>query len=105
VDAVGELRTGTHAPNRQLRYYAWLFLGAATANSDEALSAYEEAARLYPTAQSPRLALGDRSALLSLPLDENEREDPWWSYHLFPGRDTRAAFDRLHALLAAGDRR
>ena len=102
-DATSELRAGTQAADEQLRYYAWLFLGAV-ADGEDARRAYEEAARLYPAAQSPRLALGDRAALLSLPNDHTSREDPWWTYHLFSGRNAGAAFDRLHALLKAGDR-
>src|SRR6185295_520563 len=76
-----------------LRYYGELFLGAeeeSLSQYDAAFGAYHRAAALYPTAQSPWLALsslgrrrGDRAAALSalqqlfdLPSTELERDDP-----------------------------
>lgn len=79
-------------------YLAELFLASeeeAMGNSAEARARFERAARLYPRAQSPRLALsqlsrraGDRPGaqrelriLADLPEDERQREDPWWNYY------------------------
>lgn len=79
-------------------YYAELFLGReeeSLGNRAAARESYEKASKLYPRAQSPRLALsqlewqsGDRVAALralesmsKLPPRELEREDPWWTYY------------------------
>jgi tetratricopeptide (TPR) repeat protein len=104
-DAVRYLRrAAAEAQEREQRYYAQLFLGAALETMNqrrEAQSAYEAAAALFPRAQSPCLALsllaarhGDRSEalravepLLALPLEEAERADPWWHYARSSGRD------------------
>jgi tetratricopeptide (TPR) repeat protein len=84
--------------NRRLLYFAHLFLGReeqALGHHDAAGAAFEQAAALFPEAQSPRLALsqltwrsGDRSGALesmsslwTLPSDENARADPWWQYY------------------------
>jgi len=84
--------------NRRLLYFANLFLGReeqALGNHDGARAAFEQAAALFPEAQSPRLALsqlrwrsGDRSVALraisrlwTLPPDGNARADPWWRYY------------------------
>jgi tetratricopeptide (TPR) repeat protein len=82
-----------------LRYLAWMLLGKEEQTRSryaEAEAAYDEAARLYPQAQSPRIALsqvareqGDHQKALQM-LELLERapekgdEDPWRSY------------DRLH---------
>jgi tetratricopeptide (TPR) repeat protein len=79
-------------------YFAELFLGheeQILGRLDAAKLHYENAAELYPKAQSPWLALsqlarqsGDRPGALralkgvtTLPPDENYRWDPWWSYY------------------------
>lgn len=81
------------------KYFAALFLGHEQEQAKryaEAREAYGRAAKLYPRAQSPRLALGrlatelgDRDAaaaaaraLLNLPSDLMARDDPWWSYDI-----------------------
>lgn len=81
----------------ELLYLDAMFLGEvyqALGSRDAAREAYERAARLFPAAQSPPLALAslawrtnDRAAamaslrsLLSLPRDQALREDPWWDY-------------------------
>lgn len=78
-------------------YFGQLFAGAAFEALNrraEAASAFEEAAAIAPTAQTPLLALSalarrldDRQAALatferlaSLPTDSAERIDPWWNY-------------------------
>lgn len=80
-----------------LTYFGQLFAGAALDALNrraEAASAFERAATIAPTAQTPLLALatlarrfGDRQAALaalerlaSLPSDPAQRIDPWWNY-------------------------
>ena len=92
----------------ELLYDGELFLGAAEEQlrHDEASrAAFERAAALYPTAQSPLLSLselahrrGDRATALrhiarvfALPATEPERFDPWWRYHFAQVRNV----DRL----------
>jgi tetratricopeptide (TPR) repeat protein len=86
-----------HLADRRLQYLAALFLGSeegAIGHVAGARDAFERAAALYPTAQSPLLALGDlfrraghRAAALdalrrleALPADPEAREDPWRDY-------------------------
>jgi tetratricopeptide (TPR) repeat protein len=114
VEAAVELRRARAAlADRQLLYYAQLFLGAEEENlgdRDEARASFELAASLFPRAQSPLLALsqlarrsGDRIGALNaidrlFALDRGvrtERDDPWFSYYLAQARD---ADDRLAAL-------
>jgi tetratricopeptide (TPR) repeat protein len=104
-----------------LRYYAYLFLGErreSLLQFVEAREAYEEAARVSPTAQSPLVALshlarrsGDRAAarraaarLAQLPAHLGDRYDPWWYYDLGPGRDAERYLSELRAALAAPSR-
>ena len=90
----------TDVRDDSLRYYAEQFLGAeeeALGNREGARAAYQRAASLFPSAQSPLLALsqlarryGDRAGalraidrLFALPEDErNEHADPWWWYYV-----------------------
>ena len=84
-------------PDPRLRYFGALFLGTeegALGRIDQARDAFERAASLFPTAQSPLVAMselfrrsGDRRAALAvlerirqLPLDPESREDPWTDY-------------------------
>jgi hypothetical protein len=67
----------------------------------------ERAASLYPTAQSPWLALselarrrGDRPGalraidrLFALPADAEERHDPWWTYQIAQARTADRLLD------------
>jgi tetratricopeptide (TPR) repeat protein len=97
--AVGELRRVVESgATGAVLYLAHLFL----ARNHEALGKYaqarselERAAALYPHAQTPRLALsqierrtGNRAAaqhqlqlIARLPVDQRQREDPWWAYY------------------------
>jgi tetratricopeptide (TPR) repeat protein len=97
AEAVVELRRAidTDADARQ-RYLSELFLGRqeyALGRRDEAKRRYENAAALFPEAQSPQLALahlareaGDRAAalgalrMLATP-PGGSREDPWLWYY------------------------
>ena len=114
AEAAVELRRAVAAlTDQQLLYYANQFLGAeeeALGNRDAARVAYEQAAGLFPRAQSPALALsqlarryGDRGGALRAMdrlfalRDEarNERDDPWWRYYVSQARD---ADDLLEAM-------
>lgn len=83
--------------DRRLQYFGALFLGseeAALGRADQARDAFERAAALFPTAQSPLMAMsdlfrrsGNRAAALTvlrriqaLPADPRERGDPWVDY-------------------------
>ncbi len=96
-EAAAELRQAIDArPDKPRLYLAELFLGraeAALGRRDEARRHYERAASLYPSAQSPLLALsglarqtGDRaSAQRSLAglvaVSDSEPFDPWWEFY------------------------
>lgn len=81
--------------DRTLRYYALLFLGQAEQSEGrlpDARAAFEAAVRLFPDAQSPRLALAevalqsgnreDARALFDfLATATDQDEDPWWRYY------------------------
>jgi tetratricopeptide (TPR) repeat protein len=81
----------------RLRYFGALFLGSeegALGDVDRARDGFERAAALFPTAQSPLLALselfqrtGNRDSALdalrrlqALPADSRQRVDPWLDY-------------------------
>jgi len=98
-DAIAELlRVISATPPDELLFQAHLFLGRdyeALGRYDDARTAFEQAAALFPTAQTPRLALsqlarrtGNRTAarrelelLAKLPDAEPQRKDPWWDYY------------------------
>jgi tetratricopeptide (TPR) repeat protein len=98
----------------RLQYLDALFLGSqegALGHVGEARDAFERAAALYPTAQSPLLALGDlfrragnRTAALealrrlqALPADPAPREDPWTDYFRSFAFDADAQLDAVRA--------
>jgi tetratricopeptide (TPR) repeat protein len=119
-EAVRELQNVAGAQGLLLRYYAALFLGGeleALARDDEAVLAYERAAELYPTAQSPRLGLSRlavdrdraaaREALLRLAAQEprgDARDDPWWVYDNAGGRGADIILNALHKSIESGGR-
>jgi tetratricopeptide (TPR) repeat protein len=100
ADALRALERGEElAVEPRWKYFAALFVGQELEQLKryaDAREAYARASALFPRAQSPRLALGrlatelgDRDAaatatrmLLSLPLDQMVRNDPWWSYEI-----------------------
>ncbi len=94
-------------------YYAHLFAGRAaqaTGQTSEAARHYQDAAALFPDAQSALLAssqlalLGSDVAATLAPVERLGARsavftaDPWWQYHLAAGRD---ADDLLKALWAS----
>jgi tetratricopeptide (TPR) repeat protein len=106
AEAAAELRRAVaDLGDRQMLYYTGLFVGAeeeALGNRDAARVAYEQAAELFPMAQSPLLALsqlarrhGDRGnaqramdRLFALPGEERDlKDDPWWWYYVAQARD------------------
>ena len=113
ADAVTELRQAmASTDDSQLRYYGELFLGAVeTARRDvgAARDAYARAAQLYPTAQSPRIALselarrrGDRGGALremqvvfDRPATDSEPDDPWWRYFVVQAQNAADLLDEL----------
>ena len=85
--------------DRELLYFSQLFLGAAYESAGdraEARTAYAEALNLFPRALSPRISRfgldspsdgSSGDALADLLRQERMRaDDPWFSYHLGPGR-------------------
>jgi len=100
--------------DRELRYLASLFLGEARWALGEgaaAADAYDAALKLYPRAQSaavglllarPRSAESDLTRIEAvLRAAPSDRLDPWFDYHLGPGRRAPAQLDILwHAFIA-----
>jgi tetratricopeptide (TPR) repeat protein len=120
--AVVELRRAIDAkPDHQRRYLAELFLGRqeqALGRREEARRRFENAAALYPTAQSPWLALsqlarqaGDRrSALRALqrvttrPSSDVSADDPWWFYYEPHLGDAEGLMDQMRKIVNADAR-
>ena len=116
-EAAAELRAVPRAKLvRPLVYLAELFLGRAEhalGRYDEAERHYENAAVLYPSAQSPPIALsylarrtGDRAgglrSLESLPVhppgSNVDETDPWWFYYEPHKEDADALMDRMRQI-------
>jgi tetratricopeptide (TPR) repeat protein len=120
--AVVELRRAIDAkPDHQRLYLAELFLGRheqALGRHDEARRRFENAAALYPSAQSPWLALsqlarqaGDRrSALRALQRvttrtsSDGSVDDPWWFYYEPHFSDAEALMDQMRKIGSADAR-
>ena len=113
ADSVSELRQLDASAPQLLQYYGSLFTGEAAEamnRADDARTAYERAAALYPRAHAPRLALSqlatstgnatraaeDLEKVLAAPAPAPE-DDPFWTYYMAPERD-------LNALLATAFR-
>jgi tetratricopeptide (TPR) repeat protein len=111
-EAAVELRTAIAPHDGESAYYRALFLGGeeeALGRLDAARDAYERAAILSNTAQSPWLGLselarrrGDRGAALAalrhlfeLPGDDSLHDDPLWTYHVDQARNTNPLLDAL----------
>jgi tetratricopeptide (TPR) repeat protein len=117
-EAAAELRRVRDGEGgRQRRYLVELFLGREEqqlGRADEARRHFENAAALYPDAQSPRLALsllarkaGDRkNALLAIQpippaIAENDVSDPFWSYDEYHLIDADALLEQMR-MIGAG---
>jgi tetratricopeptide (TPR) repeat protein len=114
--AIEELKKGAElSTDSQLRYFAYLFLGnelSILKRSTEAHDYYEQAATLYPSAQSPLLgashlarSLGDAESarkniqrVFELSGTPAQPYDPWWDYdisHVRNGKDLAAEMQKL----------
>ena len=95
-----------------LAYWRALFRGRVLEElhrTDDALSAFQDASRIYPQAQSPRVAiasllqqagrrdeaLAQRTAIGALPRDA---QDPWWIYWLADRRFVADLLAKIRAL-------
>ena len=111
-EAAAELTLAIDAkPDMTIAYLAMLFLGReeeALGKYGEAKRRYEQAAALYPNAQSPRLALsglarraGDRSsaqiALQSLAA-LSDPVDPWWELYQPHKEDAEVLMDQMRQM-------
>src|SRR5439155_20188936 len=116
ADAAAELRQALAlVDDDELRYYGQLFLGAeeeALGRFDAARAAFDTAAALFPSAQSPLIGLselarrrGDRAGALAaiqkvfeLPqAGDSGRDEPWWIYHTAQARNADMLLDDLRA--------
>jgi len=122
AEAIASLRRalGLLGDDDELRYDGELFAGAeeeALGHYDAAREAYERAQMLFPSAQSPLIALsqlarrrGDRAGafaaiqrLFALPPAGAEgREDPWWVYHKAQARNAEALVEAVRAPFRRG---
>jgi tetratricopeptide (TPR) repeat protein len=96
-----------------LRYFGHLFLGAALESVGEeaaAMGAYREAAKLYPRATSPVVAIArleppsasDADSLeVLLREDRRNADDPWLRYHMGPARRSQGLASVLWRLSRA----
>jgi hypothetical protein len=116
-DAARELRNvAVSDADAVTHYYAWLFLGVeeqALARPDRARECFNNAAVLYPQAQSPYLALsqlarrtGDRPGALraiqrvfALSTVAREHEDPWSTYLFASGTEAARKLSDVRAVL------
>ncbi len=122
-DAVDELgRAGSVSEPAELHYFAELFLGEAEqllAHVERAREHYTAASKVFPAAQSPRLALallavqgGDRAnaervmkPVVSLARDNPYRVDPWWAYPKWQAKSSAALLEDLYLPFRTGDAR
>jgi tetratricopeptide (TPR) repeat protein len=108
----------TQAATRANKYLAELLVGSIHQRAQrfaDARASFERAAALYPTAQSPLVALsqvarasGNRAEavglierLTALPRDVDQRVDPWWDYEGRAVRDFGPLLDDLRDDLKA----
>lgn len=122
ADAVPELEEALSTTSEDLlRYFGLLMLGTsqeALGRYDDAQASFEKASKLYPTAQSPYLALtelarrrGDRTAALQsiqevfdLPWSQFQRYDPWWDYDVAQSRNVGDLLKELRRPFLNGER-
>jgi hypothetical protein len=100
TEAQPELRQAVMSASSDMtRYFGEVFLARveeSLGELDVAAQGYQRASSLFPTAQSPLVAIaalarrrGDRRATLAatekvfhLPQDDEEARDPWWIYYI-----------------------
>jgi hypothetical protein len=118
AEAIRELERAVSAAgeNRLLAYYARLLHGReleTVGRRVEARTAYEQAGRLFPAAQSPRIALsqllrasGDAAVAAAMleRLVDDAAEDPWWEYYAAAGRSYEEMVRALGAATPAAVR-
>jgi tetratricopeptide (TPR) repeat protein len=120
ADAVALLQeTVVPAGDVRVAYLRELFLGTehgALGQVDAARGSLERAAKLFPAAQAPLIAMsdvfrrtGDRAAALealrrlqALPVDTSVRIDPWWDYYRSYAADAGAQLSALRAWVGRG---
>jgi hypothetical protein len=117
-EAVAQLRQAQTVDEPLLQFYVQLFLGRefeALGNGPEARQSYERAVALAPTAQSALLGLsrvadqaGDRAGardaidrVLKLPVQDEERADPWWVYEVVQARNVDGLLADVRQRIAA----
>jgi tetratricopeptide (TPR) repeat protein len=122
AEAAEQLRLADTPADQLLAYYRAMFLGAeveALGQLADGRTWYERAAALYPRSQSTLLALsqlaqreGDRpratralDLAFQLPADDEDRDDPWWTYHMAQGRDAEARFIALFRVIPPAEAR
>jgi hypothetical protein len=88
----------------------------ALGRNDVARTHYREAAALCPSAQSPHIALsqlarqsGDRTEalaamkqLVTLPADDRDRRDPWWTYYIWFHKNAESLLGELYRPFVPG---
>lgn len=103
--AIAELRRAIDAkPDSQRLYLAELFLGRqeqAVGRRGEARRRFENAAALYPSAQSPWRALQN---VTTRPSSGVSAEDPWWFYYEPHLGDAEALMDQMRKIGSADAR-
>ena len=114
-DALALLHPPIEAEDPIVRYYGAMVVAEvseATGQLDAAQEAYEQAAMLFPRAQSPLLALlrlarerADEATVKALAAKAAalsphaaHRLDPWWNYYDCNGRNRDAEVERLWAM-------
>ena len=102
-------------------YFRELFLGteyATLGQAEDARKSFERAQALYPTAQTPLIALsnlerrsGNRDAALDalrrlegLPADASHRTDPWWGYYASYAGNASQQLDAVRAWVSSRGR-
>jgi tetratricopeptide (TPR) repeat protein len=118
-DAVSILEGDIHTTDANVLYFAAMTRGRLmqqTLHPDEARRSFSEASTLFPSAQSPLLALaalareqGDETSasvamtrLSALATTDPWRDDPWWLYYECNGRNVVGELLRLRYAFRTG---
>lgn len=118
AEAVRELQRAVAdaGENRLLAFYARLLHGReleASGRTADARAAYQQAIRLFPAAQTPRIAVSqllrasgdaDAAAAMLERLVDAEADDPWWEYYAAAGRPFMGMVQALGAATPAAVR-